>query len=277
MASPLETTTLLPRQYSMTAERLSALSRSPPAVNALGVPKSNLFSALFGEPIKLKTPAVAAQGTDSAQPSKALGALGLALFCFASIAGGPYGIENSVSSIGPLPTVLALLFTAACWSLTQALMAAELSSMYPCNSGYILWVLKGLGPTAGFVNAWLGFFMNVLNLPLYTVLAANCVGQVVELTPGQSFGLQVGMLALGVVVNIMGMGVIEKLTGALVLLVQVPFVLMPIVWAANRRPFEWRALARSETGWVNAMGAGLANICWNSLGWNSVRCCCCCC
>ena len=230
---------------------------------------SALFTRLFGVQPALQQPTPAPA---PAEASKTLGPLGLALLCFASIAGGPFGIENSVASIGPLPTMLALLFTAACWSLTQALMAAEMSSMYPCNAGNILWVLKALGPTAGFVNAGLIFLMNVLNLPLYTVLAASCVGQVVALTPGEEFGLQVGVLALGVVVNIMGMAAIEKFTGLLVLLVQVPFLLMPIVWAANRRPFEWRALGSSAPNWLGALGPGLANVCWNSLGWSSVRC-----
>ena len=250
-----------------------ARPKVPPPLAHLKVPvvagqPSALFTRLFGVQPALQQPTPAPA---PAEASKTLGPLGLALLCFASIAGGPFGIENSVASIGPLPTFLALLGTAACWSLTQALMAAEMSSMYPSNSGNILWVLKALGPTAGFVNAGLIFLMNVLNLPLYTVLAASCVGQVLALTPGQDFGLQVGVLALGVVVNIMGMAAIEKFTGLLVLLVQVPFLLMPIVWAANRRPFAWRALGSSAPNWLGALGPGLANVCWNSLGWSSVR------
>jgi amino acid transporter len=234
---------------------------------------SPLFSSLFGAPARLQAspPPPPSSACEPAAPERTLGALGLALFCFASIAGGPYGIENSVGAIGALPTMLALVGTALAWSLTQALMAAELSSMFPSNSGYILWVLKGLGPTAGFVNAWLGFCMGVLNLPMYTGLAASAVDQVLPLSEAQALGLQVGLLALGVAVNIAGLGAVEKFTGLLVVVVQVPFVLMPIAWAAQRRGFEWQALGRSREGWSGQLGPALAIVCWNSLGWNCVR------
>lgn len=233
---------------------------------------SPLFASLFGAPARLQaSPPPPASACAPAAPERTLGALGLALFCFASIAGGPYGIENSVGAIGALPTMLALVGTALAWSLTQALMAAELSSMFPSNSGYILWVLKGLGPTAGFVNAWLGFCMGVLNLPMYTGLAASAVDQVLPLSEAQALGLQVGLLALGVAVNIAGLGAVEKFTGLLVVVVQVPFVLMPIAWAAQRRGFEWQALGRSREDWGAQLGPALAIVCWNSLGWNSVR------
>ena len=255
----------------MRSERTEAFAASPDVAPPGAGGGEGLFSRLFGETAPLvPKPSPPPPPPTAAAAAKPLGALGLALFCFASIAGGPFGIEGSVGGIGALPTMLALLLTAVTWSLTQALMAAELSSMYPSNAGNVAWVLKGLGPTAGFVNALLIFSMNVLNLPLFAALAAESVGQVVALGGAQYFLLQLAVLAVGVAINILGVAAVEKLTGFLVLLVQLPFLLMPIVWAAQKRPFEWRALGSSAGDWRQNVGPGLATVCWNSLGWNSL-------
>lgn len=64
-----------------------------------------------------------------------LGALAVGVMCFASIAGGPVGIEPAVGAVGALPTILALVAAAFVWSATQALVATELATMFPSNAG----------------------------------------------------------------------------------------------------------------------------------------------
>lgn len=56
------------------------------------------------------------------------------------------------------------------WSAPQALVSAELSTAFPSNGGYITWVVEGLGPVLGFINAANGLAAAVTNLPLYPVL-----------------------------------------------------------------------------------------------------------
>lgn len=55
-------------------------------------------------------------------------------------AGGPFGIEEAVGAAGPLPVFISLFVLGFFWALPQALMTAELSTIYPENGGYIVWV-----------------------------------------------------------------------------------------------------------------------------------------
>ena len=181
---------------------------------------------------------------------RALGAIGVAVLCFAAVAGGPYGIEPAVGAAGALPTLLSLVLVAIAWACTQALMVAELSTMMPSNAGYIVWVFKGLGPAAGFVNAWVCTLQQVLNIPLYAVLACNSLEQLVgTLSPGAEYGVKLAVVALVAGVNVVGVAAVERVSGLMVLLVQTPFLLMPIAWAVRGKTFEWAALRTSVIGW----------------------------
>lgn len=196
---------------------------------------------------------------------RTLGALGVATVCFAAVAGGPFGLEPAVGQAGGLPTLICLIITALCWATTQALMVAELSTMLPSNAGYIGWVLHGLGPVFGFLNAWICNLQQVLNLPLYAVLACNSLESVVgQLPVAAEISIKLAVIAVAAIVNLLGVEAVEKVTGVMVLLVQTPFVLMPILWASSGRKFQWPALGASVEGWEQNNFAGfLSTVLWN--------------
>lgn len=205
------------------------------------------------------------------QPTRTIGALGVAILCFSAVAGGPFGIEPAVGNAGALPTLLSLVLVSLAWACTQALMVAELSTMMPSNAGYIVWVFRGLGPVAGFTNAWLCTLQQVLNIPLYAVLACNSLEQLVGALPfGAEYGVKLAVVAVAAAVNVVGVEAVERISGAMVLLVQTPFILMPIAWAARRQPFQWGALGTSVGGWQTDFAVFLSTVCWNVQGWNVV-------
>lgn len=198
---------------------------------------------------------------------RSLGAIGVAVVSFASVAGGPYGIEESVGAGGGLPTLLALLLTAIAWSATQALVTAELSTMMPSNAGYIAWVIRGLGPQAGFINAWNMMLSASLNIPLYPVLFASYVGQLVpSISTAGLWGVKLTGLLIVTVLNIIGVEAVEMASLIMVVLVQTPFIMMPITAAIEKQPFNWSALGQS-TNWLAQFAVFISTICWNAQGW----------
>jgi len=223
---------------------------------------------------------------------RALGAFGVAVVAFASIAGGPYGIEAAVGAAGALPTLLGLAATALVWAAPQALVTAELSCAFPSNAGYVGWVVRGLGPTAGFVNAWAMIVAQSLNIPLYPVLIAAYMQQLnPALGEGALWGIKLASLAVAVALNVVGVQAVERASLVMVLLVQTPFIMMPVAAAALGRRFDWGALSRqavvggdddgggaSGAGGGGAGGASLllsggqfsvfaSTLCWNMQGW----------
>ena len=200
-----------------------------------------------------------------------LGTIGVCVVAFASIAGGPYGIEVAVGVAGALPTLLGLIATAVVWSAPQALVTAELSSTFPSNAGYVAWVLHGLGPVAGFVNAWSMIIAQSLNIPLYPVLIADYMLQLVpSLTDGELWAIKLSCMVFAVALNIRGVQAVETASLIMVLLVQTPFIIMPIMFASKYggSQFAWNQLGASDLDVAGGEFSVFAStLCWNMQGW----------
>ncbi|KAJ6708056.1 hypothetical protein OIU85_028343 [Salix viminalis] len=66
-----------------------------------------------------------------------------------SLSGGPFGVEDSVQAAGPLLALLGFLLFPLIWSIPEALITAEMGTMFPENGGYVVWVSSALGPLLG--------------------------------------------------------------------------------------------------------------------------------
>ena len=55
------------------------------------------------------------------------------------------GSEQIISSIGPLPGLGLLMLFTLVFSVPQAMITAELSTAFPKNGGYSLWVQSAFG------------------------------------------------------------------------------------------------------------------------------------
>jgi amino acid transporter len=200
-----------------------------------------------------------------------LGTIGVCFVAFASIAGGPYGIEVAVGVAGALPTILGLIATAVVWSAPQALVTAELSSTFPSNAGYVAWVLHGLGPVAGFVNAWSMIIAQSLNIPLYPVLIADYMLQLIPtLSDGELWAIKLACMVFAVILNIRGVQAVETASLIMVLLVQTPFIIMPIMFASKYggSQFAWNQLGASDLDVAGGEFSVFAStLCWNMQGW----------
>jgi amino acid transporter len=200
-----------------------------------------------------------------------LGTVGVCVVAFASIAGGPYGIEVAVGVAGALPTLLGLVATALIWSAPQALVTAELSSTFPSNAGYVAWVLHGLGPVAGFVNAWSMIIAQSLNIPLYPVLIADYMLQIIPtLSDGDLWAIKLSCMIFAVILNIRGVQAVETASLIMVLLVQTPFIIMPFMFASKYGgdKFAWKELGKSDLDLAGGEFSVFAStLCWNMQGW----------
>lgn len=70
----------------------------------------------------------------------------LVFLIFYKVSGGPFGVEDSVRAAGPLLALLGFLLFPFTWSIPEALITAELGTMFPENGGYVVWVASALGP-----------------------------------------------------------------------------------------------------------------------------------
>ena len=71
---------------------------------------------------------------------KKVSILPLVFLIFYEVSGGPFGIEDTVGAAGPLLALIGFLVFPFIWSVPEALITAEMGTMFPENGG-----LCGLG------------------------------------------------------------------------------------------------------------------------------------
>ena len=74
----------------------------------------------------------------------------LVFLIFYEVSGGPFGIEDSVGAARRLLALLGFLVFAFVWSTPEALITAEIGTMFPENGGHVVWVSSAMGPYWGF-------------------------------------------------------------------------------------------------------------------------------
>src|SRR6266404_2928427 len=68
--------------------------------------------------------------------------------------GGPFGLEEQVSSSGPGMTLLFHMLITFFWCIPISLVAAELTTAMPVQGGFYRWVRAAFGDFWGFLAGW---------------------------------------------------------------------------------------------------------------------------
>ena len=75
---------------------------------------------------------------------KKIPVMGVAMMVCVTVAGGGFGIEDLVGTVGPGVTMIMFCAIPFFWSLPFSLSSAELSSAYPEDGGMYIWARNGL-------------------------------------------------------------------------------------------------------------------------------------
>lgn len=117
-----------------------------------------------------------------------LGFWSVVALVFFEVAGGPFGIEarllpaccvlsravqDSVRYGGPTFALIGLLILPVIWSIPEALVTAELGTMFPEDSGYVAWIAAAFGPFWGFQGGFLSWISGVIDNSIYPLFLAR--------------------------------------------------------------------------------------------------------
>ena len=111
--------------------------------------------------------------------STGLGTVSVLALVFFNVSGGPLGSEGIISSAGPLVGLAATVVFVAVYSLPQALITAELSTAFPENGGYSLWVHAAFGDFWAVQESYWSWVSGVVDSALYPVLMYSTASQLV--------------------------------------------------------------------------------------------------
>jgi len=172
--------------------------------------------------------------------------------------GGPYGLEETVSSAGYMGAILLILITPLIWSLPTGLMIAELSSAFPAEGGYYVWVRQAMGPFWGFQEAWLSLASSIFDLAIYPTLFVAYLGRLIPGADQGWHGIAIGVCVIVACVlwNLVGGKAVGEGSLLMLLLMIGPFAML-IVAAAPALARSPRRLATCNSFRTHRRIAGL--------------------
>jgi len=92
---------------------------------------------------------------------------------FASLSGGPFGLEDMVPATGPGMAFILLFLAALLWCVPMILVSAELGSAIPVEGGYYRWTRRALGDFWGFQSGWWVWLSSLVDQAIYPVLMVS--------------------------------------------------------------------------------------------------------
>ena len=203
---------------------------------------------------------------------------GLVALIFFSVSGGPFGSEGSVSAAGPFWAILGFALFPFIWCIPEALITAELSSVFPGNAGFSAWVCGAFGPYLGFIEGWLSWVSGVTSTAIYPHLFLEYAKHVFPCLAAKS-GNAVAPARLGFLVlfpllmsyvNFRGLDVVSKVGFVLMLIVLGPFIVIVVLgWTEMETGNFWIGYEHwPSLAGESADSPGGALLLFNILFWN---------
>ncbi|CAI8584610.1 unnamed protein product [Vicia faba] len=199
---------------------------------------------------------------------KKISILPLIFIIFYEVSGGPFGSEDAVQAAGPLLTLLGFIIFPFIWSIPEALITAEMGTMFPENSGYVVWVSSALGPYWGFQQGWMKWLSGVIDNALYPVLFLDYLKSAV---PAVGSGLPRVLATWGLTVvltllNYRGLTIVGFVAVFLGIFSLIPFVVMGFISIPKLEPSRWVEVDIHDVDW----NLYLNTLFWSLNYWDSI-------
>lgn len=199
---------------------------------------------------------------------KKVSVLPLVFLIFYEVSGGPFGVEDTVQAAGPLLALLGFLVFPFIWSVPEALITAEMGTMFPENSGYVVWVSAALGPYWGFQQGWMKWLSGVIDNALYPVLFLDYLKSGIPALGGglprvvATWGLTIVLTYL----NYRGLTIVGVVAVCLGVFSLLPFVVMGFMSIPDLKPSRWLVADLKDVDW----NLYLNTLFWNLNYWDSI-------
>ncbi len=195
----------------------------------------------------------------------------LVFVMFSYTTGGPFGLEDMVTTSGPGITLLYLLIIPFFWCIPVSLVSAELTTAMPVEGGFYRWTRAAFGDFWGFLAGWWNWVASFLLGGVYAVLFADYfVYYLPHMTWWQHYLLSLFLISLLTWINVRGIQMVGQLATALEIFIFVPVVTMIVIgfthWRFN--PFHpWVVPHHSK---FQIFGVGLAIGLWLYSGYEQL-------
>jgi amino acid transporter len=200
------------------------------------------------------------------RPSSAAKKAGLFYFVFVMFAyttGGPFGMEEMVTTSGPGLTLIYLLVIPFFWCIPVSLVASELTTAIPVEGGFYRWVRAGYGNFWGFLAGWWNWSASWVLGATYAVLFSDYLAiYFPSLTGWKHYLICVALIALLAYINVRGIQMVGVVSTILELSVLIPVVLLCVIAATQWHHNPFHPLTPPHVQPFQVFGVGLALGLW---------------
>jgi amino acid transporter len=190
---------------------------------------------------------------------------------FSYTTGGPFGLEDMVTTSGPGITLLYLLVLPFFWCIPVSLVSAELTTAMPVEGGFYRWTRAAFGDFWGFLAGWWNWSASFLLGGAYAVLFTDyLVYYFPKMTWWEHYLISVAVVGLLTWVNVRGIQMVGQVATALEIFIFIPVMTMIVLalthWRFN--PFHPWVVPRQAT--FKIFGVGLALGLWLYSGYEQL-------
>eukprot|EP00871_Galdieria_phlegrea_P004833 jgi/Galph1/5350/GphlegSOOS_G3952.1 len=188
-------------------------------------------------------------------------------------AGGGYGLEPLIGAAGPFPALIGILIIPWLWSVPQALMTAELSTMFTSDGGFVLWVYEAFGSFLAFQIGWWTFFDSLIDNALLPRLFSDYLSVIIGHSSLPSYLYTIGgliVLSCCTWLNILGLQMVGWASILFTIWIGAPLLLLTVIGLPKASPKAWLGFR----GWKQSnWRLFFASLLWNLCGYDSAGTC----
>jgi amino acid transporter len=194
----------------------------------------------------------------------------LVFVMFSYTTGGPFGLEDMVTTSGPGITLLYLLVLPFFWCIPVSLVSAELTTAMPVEGGFYRWTRAAFGDFWGFLSGWWNWTASFLLGGAYAVLFTDYLVYYFPMTWWQHYLISLFLIALLTWVNVRGIQMVGQVATALEIFIFIPIVLMVAIGFAHWRFNPFTPWVVPHQAPFKVFGVGLALGLWLYSGYEQL-------
>ncbi len=190
---------------------------------------------------------------------------------FSYTTGGPFGLEDMVTTSGPGITLVYLLVLPLFWCIPVSLGSAELTTAMPVEGGFYRWTRAAFGDFWGFLAGWWNWSASFLLGGAYAVLFTDYLGYYIpKMTWWEHYLISLAVIALLTWVNVRGIQMVGQVATALETFIFIPVMTMLVLALTRWRFNPFHPWVVPHQGTFKIFGVGLALGLWLYSGYEQL-------
>jgi amino acid transporter len=195
----------------------------------------------------------------------------LVFVMFSYTTGGPFGLEDMVSTSGPGLTLIYLLVLPFFWCIPVSLVSAELTTAMPVAGGFYRWTRAAFGDFWGFLAGWWNWSASFLLGGVYAVLFTDyLVYYFPQITGWKHYLVSVALIAIITWINVRGIQMVGQVATVLEIFIFVPVVTMIVIGLIKWHHNPFVPLIPPHQPTFKVFGVGLALGLWLYSGYEQL-------